>query len=144
MAITSSTPADTEQRANFATTARLLSCLVTESLAEALYVPSPAQRTFKGWAIILAPAVSLDVIMGKNIDSVLAAIPLHHRPVTKSNSTPSSITSIGLLDPMDMLQVIYEVTSNPPTTHLVRMKILFNGNSSLKQNGTTDRGGKLS
>jgi len=122
MAITSSTPNDAEQRANFATTARLLSCLVTESLVEAIYIPSPAQNTFQGWAIILAPGLSLDAIAGKDIGSVLAAVPLHHEPVTKSNSTGSSL--IGLLDPMDMMQVIYEVTSHTSTTQFVRTVIL--------------------
>jgi len=47
-------PTHPVERAQFATTARLLSCLVTESLVHAFYQPVKALEV-AGFAIILGP-----------------------------------------------------------------------------------------
>ncbi|KAI0321791.1 IucC family-domain-containing protein [Amylostereum chailletii] len=96
-----------QPRAVFATTARLISCLVTETLARALYVPLPASA---------APAIGVAVVLSGHASSkppaeyaayaptdVLTIVPLKHVPVLKHDGTDPRAKEIGLLDPLDML-----------------------------------------
>jgi hypothetical protein len=94
------------ERAQFATTARLLSCLVTESLVRAFYQPLDTP-TARGFAIILQGEVVLDaapLIM----DDILAIVPLHHAPIFKPDGGSLIGREIGLLDPLDMIPSIFE------------------------------------
>ncbi|TFK28165.1 hypothetical protein FA15DRAFT_584786 [Coprinopsis marcescibilis] len=87
-------------RAHFATSARLLSCLVTESLVDALYYRH-VTRSSSGFAAIKLSGKLLDVL------GILAIIPLHHEPVLGEGAgDPSGARRITLLDPLDMLPVI--------------------------------------
>lgn len=94
------------ERAQFATTARLLSCLVTESLVRAFYQPLdiPAAR---GFAIILQGEVVPDAAL-LITDDVLAIVPLHHAPIFKPQGVSVIGKEIGLLDPLDMMPSIFE------------------------------------
>jgi len=74
-----------EERAAFATTARLLSCLVTESLVRAIFVPCR-------WADCEG--------------DVLAIILLINVPVIKFDSNDPRGKEIGLLDPLDMFPLV--------------------------------------
>ncbi|TFK75105.1 hypothetical protein BDN72DRAFT_892460 [Pluteus cervinus] len=94
------------QRANFATTARLLSCLVTESLVRALYFPLQGVEA-TGVAIVLKGNVSSGQPSYSSGD-LLAVIPLLHAPVFKHDGTDSKGPEIGLLDPLDMAPLIFE------------------------------------
>ncbi|KAF8506287.1 IucC family-domain-containing protein [Hysterangium stoloniferum] len=101
-------PAD---RASFATSSRLLSCLVTESLLKAFFVPATSSQ-LAGTAIILTSTA------GKRsspyaAEDVLAIIPLRDVPIIR----PDSTTEIGLLDPLDMLPKVYELAAASNNTH---------------------------
>jgi len=80
---------DHHARAVFATTARLLSCLVTESLVRALYIPIPIaapELVSVGAAVVFAsaapvpPAFFVDGGPIPTDTDVLVVVPLHHAP----------------------------------------------------------------
>ncbi|KAF7312080.1 hypothetical protein MIND_00220300 [Mycena indigotica] len=100
------------QRAAFGTAARLLSCLVTESLVRAIYVEltyAPLGAT--GIAVCLLGDISArspqQVDDPYNVNNILAIIPLRHTPVFKHDGTDPRGKEIGLLDPMDMLPLVF-------------------------------------
>ena len=92
-------------RASFATLSRLLSCLVTESLLKAIFVPigPTPQEYLIGAAIVLNPLASQHETPYM-LEDVFAVVPLRHIPIFKSRSD----TEIGLLDPLDMLPCVFE------------------------------------
>jgi len=99
-------------RAAFATSARLISCLVTESLVRALYF------TFEGFE-----ATGVAVLLSGNVSSqppksleeaytskdILCLVPLRYVPVFKHDGSDPRAKEIGLLDPLDMLALVFEV-----------------------------------
>lgn len=98
-------PVAAAQRASFATTARLFSCLVTEGLIHALYIPL---ETPEDAPDITGACIAFD---GSTSESrLLAVIPLRHIPVFKHGAAPDARgREIGLLDPMDMKSFVYHV-----------------------------------
>ncbi|KAF8972124.1 IucC family-domain-containing protein [Flammula alnicola] len=98
-----------QERAQFATTARLLSCLVTESLVHAFYFHLESPEA-KGFALILKGDVAHDDSL-LNADDILALVPLHHPPVFKQDCIPLLGKEIGLLDPLDMMSLVFETSS---------------------------------
>jgi hypothetical protein len=103
-------PPQPKEHANFATAARLLSCLVSESLVSAIY--RPLHRTkVAGIATIFKGGVSLENLAFE-VDNILAVVPLHHAPVFKHDGDHRHGLQIGLLNPLDMMFVVYE-TRNP-------------------------------
>ncbi|KAF7424254.1 hypothetical protein PC9H_009560 [Pleurotus ostreatus] len=101
--VVKATPAD---RALFATTARLISCLVTESVVRALYYTLDGFEA-SGVAVVLCNAMStIDVNYGSN--DILCVIPLQHVPVFKHDGADPRAPEIGLLDPLDMLPLVFE------------------------------------
>ncbi|KJA26269.1 hypothetical protein HYPSUDRAFT_132979 [Hypholoma sublateritium FD-334 SS-4] len=95
------------ERAQFATASRLLSCLVTESLARALYQPLKDMLKVNGYAIILQGDVPTEVSL-LHAESILAIVPLHHPPIFKADGVDFLGKEIGLLDPLDMIPTIFE------------------------------------
>ncbi|KAL1917748.1 uncharacterized protein VTP21DRAFT_3582 [Calcarisporiella thermophila] len=100
------------QRAQFATSSRLLTCLVNEGLATGTFVPEPSQAAL-GFCLIRK-------------DHVSYIVRLSGRPIGHSNP-PSLATSIlgrrdlstvALLDPKDMTYPIYCVELNDDQIHL--------------------------
>src|SRR6266511_3717221 len=100
------------ERAQFATAARLLSCLVTESLVPAFYQPICSPET-AGFAIILTGENSLEAKL--NTDHILCIVPLHHPPIFKDEERGSVGKTIGLLDPLDMIPLAFVIGSNQRT-----------------------------
>ncbi|KAJ7056635.1 IucC family-domain-containing protein [Mycena amicta] len=103
------------QRAAFGTAARLLSCLVTESLVRAIYLEltdAPIDAT--GVAVCLLGDISArapqPIDNAYTAANVHAVIPLRHIPVFKHDGTDPRGREIGLLDPMDMLPLVFEFT----------------------------------
>ncbi|KAL0954601.1 hypothetical protein HGRIS_003561 [Hohenbuehelia grisea] len=98
-------------RALFATTARLVSCLVTESLVRALYFPIEGFEA-TGFAVVLSHGASVRPTSEGVYapEDVLLIIPLHHVPVFKHDGTDYRGREIGLLDPLDMLPLAFEVS----------------------------------
>jgi hypothetical protein len=100
--------ASSVQRAAFATTARLLSCLVTESLVRAIFTPLPWSDCV-GIGVISSEPVSTDPARNDKSDSqgdVLAIVLLRHVPVFKPDSSDPRGKEIGLLDPLDMFPLV--------------------------------------
>ena len=95
------------ERAQFATTSRLLSCLVTESLAHAFYQPLTEISNASGYAIILQGDIPVEISL-LHVDSILAIVPLHHPPIFKADGVDFIGKEIGLLDPLDMIPTIFE------------------------------------
>jgi len=91
------------ERAALATTARLLSCLVTESCVRALYFPLVGFEA-TGFGIILKPETPTRPYTSTD---VLAVLPLRHIPIFKYDGR--DVGEIGLLDPFDMMPFILEV-----------------------------------
>jgi len=111
---------DHHARAVFATTARLLSCLVTESLVRALYIPIPIaapELVSVGAAVVFAsaapvpPAFFVDGGPIPTDTDVLVVVPLHHAPVLAPGG---GAREIALLDPLDMLPTVYTVDASGP------------------------------
>src|SRR6266849_1095463 len=71
------------ERASFATTARLLSCLVTESLVRAIFVPLRWSDCVGIGVVLNAPIIAATTIP---IHDVLAIVLLRHVPVLKTGS----------------------------------------------------------
>ncbi|KAJ7039619.1 hypothetical protein C8F04DRAFT_1085908 [Mycena alexandri] len=109
-------PAD---RAAFGTAARLLSCLVTESLARGIYFKLPDGLDATGICVVLLADVSAqpppDIGTPYTTSDILAVIPLRHVPVFKHDSADPRGPEIGLLDPMDMLPLVLEFGSDAST-----------------------------
>ncbi len=97
-------------RASFATTARLLSCLVTESLVRAIFVPLQWSDCV-GIGVVLNAPISTVLPYNHNCkqEDVLAIVVLRHVPVLKTDPESSDDPrgkEIGLLDPLDMLPLV--------------------------------------
>ncbi|KAJ6570145.1 hypothetical protein DFH09DRAFT_1154136 [Mycena vulgaris] len=99
-------PAD---RAAFGTAARLLSCLVTESLARGIYLKLGDGFDASGICVVLLADRSRPAYTASDI---LAIIPLRHVPVFKHDGTDPRGQEVGLLDPMDMLPLVFEFATD--------------------------------
>ena len=131
-------------RATFATTARLLSCLVTESLVRAIFIPLQWSDGV-GIGVVLNAHVSsipaVDCISYSQGD-ILAIIVLKHVPVFKHDSSDSRGKEIGLLDPLDMCPLVLVTVSHDDSdeneevllrkiSHLIRIKYTQRSQSDL-------------
>lgn len=110
------TPSD---RAIFATNARLISCLVTESLLKALYIPIAGFEII-GVAVVLFGEFDAPPRIYQSKD-ILAIVALHGIPFLREESTGSFERKIGLLDPLDMVPLIFEISHdyNGPATEVL-------------------------
>lgn len=100
-------PSKFQDEAQFATTARLLSCLVTESLVSAYYFPVDGP-SISGFATIFkgtAESTKQQLQSG----NVLALVPLYQAPIIKPDGKDAFGKEIGLLDPLDMVHLVFEV-----------------------------------
>lgn len=95
------------ERAALASTVRLLSCLVTESVVRALYFPLVGFEA-TGFSVVLKPDVPLT--RPYTVADVLAVLPLRHLPVFKHDGQDDRAKEIGLLDPFDMMPLVLEVS----------------------------------
>lgn len=88
----------------FATSSRLLSCLVTEGLASAyvMTLPSHPVEELKALCIIVYEH-SVHFEAG-DIHSVVL---LKGIPITETSTSANGLCKVKLLDPMDMLPAIY-------------------------------------
>ncbi|KAF8207122.1 IucC family-domain-containing protein [Mycena galopus ATCC 62051] len=112
-------PAD---RAAFGTAARMLSCLVTESLARGIYLKLGDGLEATGICVVLLADISStappDIATAYIPSNVLAVIPLRHTPVFKHDSSDPRGQEIGLLDPMDMLPLVFEFSETSEASGL--------------------------
>jgi len=101
-------PSSSAERAAFATSARLLSCLVTESLVCAVFIP--LQRSdCVGIGVVLKPPASTAPVPDSRSysqEDVLSIVLLRHVPIFKADSSDPRGKEIGLLDPLDMFPLL--------------------------------------
>ena len=113
------------KRASFATTARLLSCLVTESLVRAIFVPLQWSDCVGIGVVLKAPVATVPAHNCKQEEEedvdvdVLAIVLLRHVPVLKTDSESSARDGpcgrgkeIGLLDPLDMFPLVLVISED--------------------------------
>jgi hypothetical protein len=106
------------ERAAFGTTARLLSCLVTESLVRAIFVPLQWSDCVGIGVVLKAPISTVPNHNGKYYlqGDVLAIVLLRHAPVFRTDSSDLRGKEIALLDPLDMFPLVL-VTSDDEDSH---------------------------
>ncbi|KAF7375204.1 hypothetical protein MSAN_00407000 [Mycena sanguinolenta] len=101
----------------------MLSCLVTESLARGIYLKLGDNLDATGICVVLLGDISSrpppDIAKAYTASNILAIIPLRHVPVFKHDGSDPRGKEIGLLDPMDMLPLVFEFGSDTsqPTEH---------------------------
>lgn len=102
------------EHAAFAVNSRLLSCLVTEKLLRAIYIPIIEGSPISGILIVLSKhLVSEPPILDRTLrgNDIFAIVPLRHAPVI-APVTETVVHKHGrpveLVDPLDMLSDIYE------------------------------------
>ncbi|KAI8337933.1 IucC family-domain-containing protein [Chlamydoabsidia padenii] len=98
--------------AKFATTSRLISCLVSESLVKAIYVPCHDMSNIKGLCLLLRP--QRQTITG--LQDLLAVIPLKGVPILDDTTflvQDIKCANVILVDGWDMLPHIYSPTATP-------------------------------
>lgn len=119
-------PAD---RAAFGTAARMLSCLVTESLARGIYLKLGEGLDATGICVVLLGDISAaappDIATAYTSSNILAVIPLRHVPVFKHDGSDPRGKEIGLLDPMDMLPLVFEFSNDATPSSEVRSLVIF-------------------
>ncbi|GJJ10654.1 hypothetical protein Clacol_004881 [Clathrus columnatus] len=120
---TSLSPAD---RASFAVSSRLLSCVVTESLLRAIFVPvnpnsAAAESGTCGACVILSNKASQsNVPLGRpyHPTDIFLLVSLRYPPILKPSVPALTMeTEVGLVDPSDMLPWIYEIKEEPSSHH---------------------------
>ncbi|KAH9987280.1 IucC family-domain-containing protein [Russula compacta] len=116
------------ERAAFATTARLLSCLVTESLVPAIFIPLKSPHCV-GIAVLLNPPVAPIPAHKPGYytqGDILAIILLRGIPVLKSDSDDPRGKVIGLLYPLDMfpLVLVTSLDGHSDENQLIQLDLL--------------------
>ena len=104
-------PLSYADRAAFAVTSRLVSCLITESLLKAIYVPVKSSKAVGACVVLSGHAMAGAVPLEKPYRpvDVFVIVPLRTTPVLKPVVHPTLENEIGLVDPLDMLPWIYEI-----------------------------------
>lgn len=116
------------QHATFAVISRLLSCLVTESLLRAYYIPLSGISDVAGFAVILSThLISEQPIIHRSLrpHDVFAIVPLKHTPVLGEGGAFRHGRAIGLLDPLDMVPVFYELSEMSSEANYVRTSLVY-------------------
>ncbi|CAM0142647.1 unnamed protein product [Umbelopsis sp. WA50703] len=98
----------TSHFAQFATSSRLLSCLVTEGLLCAYVQPLSNKDDMKAVCLIFYNEVA-----ELRADAIHSVIPLKGMPIIDTNGV-NGLYRVKLLDPMDMLPAIYTTSSSSP------------------------------
>ncbi|KAF9000709.1 IucC family-domain-containing protein [Cyathus striatus] len=102
--------------ATFSVVSRLISCLVTEELLRAIYIPTLGAEHVAGMLVVLSThVISEQPIIERTLhcEDVLVIVPLHHSPVFRDESVNRHGRHVALVDPLDMLPVAYEFQPAP-------------------------------
>lgn len=92
-----------KHNAQFAVVSRLLSCLVTEGIVLAYYIPISELGKTNGAMVVLSPAIPSHPDRTIRPDDVLAIVLLRHSPVLLDNIPTCYGRRVGLVDPLDMV-----------------------------------------
>jgi hypothetical protein len=100
-------PSSSAELTAFATIARLLSCLVTESLVRAIFIPLQWSNCV-GIGVVLKPSKSTAPYSQEDILSIIL---LRYVPILKPGSRDPPGYEVGSLDPRDIMYPLLLVTS---------------------------------
>ena len=102
-------------KAAFAVTSRLLASIVTESLLRSYYVPIHSEEARGICVILSANVMSEHHVLTRSLNPVdiFAIIPLHQEPIFSGTYTKHG-RPIWLLDPLDMVPCIFEISTLIP------------------------------
>ena len=107
------------EHAAFAVASRLISCLVTEKILRALYLPIHSAQV-AGLLIILSTDVICELpVINRVLRSkdILALVPLLHPPIYYRNSAYQHQHGhlVHLVDPLDMYPTVFELSTSSST-----------------------------
>jgi hypothetical protein len=100
------------KHASFAVISRLVSCLVTERILGAFYLPIAHSQATGVLVVLSTPLMSEKIPIGKALrpSDIFALVPLLHPPVFNGVTASKHGRPVGLVDPLDMFPEIYEVS----------------------------------
>ncbi|KZT57956.1 hypothetical protein CALCODRAFT_550316 [Calocera cornea HHB12733] len=98
--------------ANHAVSSRIITCIVVESLLQALFVPSsdPAKDGFVGLGVLLGPnskATADAGVLALTYKDIYAIVPLRTLPVLSPKTSELPVRRILLVDPLEMYPYVY-------------------------------------
>ena len=102
------------KHAAFAVISRLISCLVTEGILRAFYIPI-GHPSASGVLVVLSNLIQPEKIIFDRLgalqsNDVFVLVPLLQPPVFLRESVYKHGRRVGLVDPLDMFPEIYELT----------------------------------
>lgn len=117
------------KHAPFAVISRLISCLVTEQILKAFYIPITHSRAAGVLVVLSIHLMSEKPLIDRALRSndIFALVPLLHPPVFSGVSVSKHGRPVGLVDPLDMFPEIYElarVVSGAAAENTLRQAIL--------------------
>ena len=114
-------------RASFAVMSRLISCLVTEQILRAFYVPfrDPSFRSIGLLVVLSTHTISenVDVFRPFHPSDIFAVVPLRSHPVLKDEQSRKHGRLVGLVDPLDMLSPVFEFCEKNEADELVCFRL---------------------
>lgn len=118
------------EMAAFSVTSRLMASIVTESLLDAYYIPIDSEE-IRGICVLLSIHVEEHPISNGSLcpEDVFAILPLHQEPLCSGTPTRYGKT-IWLLDPLDMIPSIFELSTREAA--LIKYVWLIRLDSSLE------------
>jgi hypothetical protein len=102
-----------QERAAFAVSSRLLSCFVTESLLRAFYLPFRQVDAVSG-ASGAVVVLSTQLLIERTLHSsdIFAIVAARRPPVLKDVPLDDHGYAVALLDPLDMLPIVYDLAES--------------------------------
>ena len=112
------------EHAAFAVASRLISCLVTEKILRALYLPIHSAQV-AGLLIILSTDVICELpVINRALRSkdIFALVPLRHPPIYHRSSAYQHQHGhlVHLVDPLDMYPAVFELSTS---SSMLRQKV---------------------
>ncbi|KAF9484378.1 hypothetical protein BDN70DRAFT_903720 [Pholiota conissans] len=117
-----------QDHARFAVISRLISCLVTEQILRAFYIefPDPILNATGVMVVLSIHTISenINAYRAFRSEDIFVMIPLHHSPVFKEYQARKHGQLIGLVDPLDMMPIVYEICKGDQQDHAVCPNLL--------------------
>jgi len=103
-----------KEHAAFAVSSRLVSCIVTEQLLTAVFLPIQDVPDLAGAMVILNHSRQLKLdSFSIRPDEVFALVPLHHPPVVEKPPIIGCDTYwVTLVDPLDMVPMVFRFANH--------------------------------
>ncbi|KAG2188916.1 hypothetical protein INT44_004058 [Umbelopsis vinacea] len=106
----------TSHFAQFATSSRLLACLVTEGLMSAYVLTYPSHLSSDVTALCI---VVFEHAVRFGLKDIHSIVPLKNLPIVELSCSENGLHKVKLLDPMDMLPAIYTLCTDDVSENLL-------------------------